>query len=876
MNMTDQLRLQPDLSVLVEESSIELNYPQISLPSPLATLLHHSASTTMANRSEPDNPDPALSESWTNLSDADYSLDDDLRSETTDAASLLDHTGPDDVHSIDERTSDTGSEGAHSDRSMSQDLSPHESLIDSAKTLRTESVSALQESRLGHPISLRPAANSDKTEFEEVTQILEVFNDKDADEIAGCVPSGEDCCRIVGRVCMTISKNNLDVAAPFRLLYIGDKWARAEILAKIGDLLMAGPEPRQNRHKMDASRYHVVPSSCNSDSPSNHPDLVPIKTQIIVDDCFTAASIKNEGEDDHIFLSFKNGSLYSSRWNGTIHEVSSPSPWTPPDLAIFFLAHDDPAELRQRHQIAHDFVSRHQIPWLIISETRWWTESFTDRSIDHMSPHFRIAAEFEQDQAEASELRRLPIDLETFGRLEPGQLNKNFACLYNHARTRKITNACSHSSTSSSGKKASETGKAVCRDSSESNIWGSFFGDSPLRRIILMAAAGLMSLFIGLVACRISVTLLMHFLSSAGDISELSPATTWSHQPSPVATISDKTAAIIQTASSAVASGSNTASKGLATIYTPSELAEMITSKSLQSTNKSENFQVHSIGDCHIVVKTPRGFKVRSKSVPFDVVVARGVQVIDSSLSKLFDGVYTVHVNGEEAYGLLNVTIRRHKSSILEEHQVDFGAKWLMMAGWKKAAQIASEQIRNDLETAQGTLSAAYEQLSEDLQFKAKGVSKKAARQAKKISHHSRLFLESMTSLLKMETNRLRYATTSEQQDTYNALSKRAELAFQALVVYAHTTNQRGRDVLENILVSAGQTAEHLQQQSMRVDLADVQNKMQEYMRSERLAKAQERAKQIVRDTSSSWRERRALRRARRSGCGQKGTACNR
>lgn len=877
--MTNTRPTQLDSSELVDQLSVELTYPQIPIPASFIDLLSHSFPTNMANESQSDNQDAALSESWATLSDADYSFDDDLHSETTDAASLVDNIGPDDVHSIDEQPSDAGSQDVRSDKDMGQELPPQSSLVESTKTLGTESVGALKGSRLGRPIALECLGSQTETAFAEVTQAIYSFSDKEAEEIMGKSLNGDEHSQIVGSVCMTISKNSLNLDRPFRLLYIGDGTARAEILAKVGDVLMAGPEPQRGQRRLDSSRYHVVLPSDASDASSNRADLIPIRTQIIVDDCTTAASIKHEQAPDQIFLSFKNGSLYSSRWNGTTYEVSSASKWSNPDLAVFFVAHEDDSISRQRQQLAHAFVSRHRIPALIISEDTSWASRFNDIPIDHRAPHLRIEAQKTPISGEASTLRRLPIGLEIFGSLESDQLNKNFAHLCRHASHEINVDAFRQASVSrhaSRDRSPPGTRQARCQNSSKPTTLHSLCTDTPLLRTIILAVGGLLSLVMVAMAGKVAMALFLYLLSRAGDSSQLSPATAWSPQSSSARTFLDKAPSVIQTASAAVVTSNRAVSNCLVTVDTRSDLAGLITSKSLHATNKSENFQVHSIGDGHIVVKTPRGFKDRNKSPSFDVVVARGLEVLDSSLSKLFDGVYTVRVNREEAYGLLNVTIRRQKSSTLEKHQVDFGAQWLKVAGWRKAAQLASEQVRTDLETAQIVLSTAYDHVSEDVQFKAHDISKKAAQQAKKFSQQSRLFLHTTAELLKTKSNKLRNARNEERQEAYRALSKRAELAFQALVVHAHTTNEQGRAIIDKILDSAGQTAERIHQKTPHIELADVQSRMLEYMRSERLAKAQERAKQIVKDTSTSWRQRRASRKASRAGCGRKGRACNR
>jgi hypothetical protein len=877
--MTNASSTQLDSSGLVDQLPVELAYPQIPIPSSFIDLLSHSFPTIMAHESQSDNQDAALSESWATLSDAGYSYDDDLHSETTDAASLVDNIGPDDVHSIDGQPSEADSQDVHSDKDVGQELCSQSALVESTKTLGIEGVSALNGSRLGRSIVLEPFGSRTEAEFAEVTQAIHSFSDNEAEEIMGHGLHANEHSQLIGSVCMTISKNSLNLHRPFRLLYVGEGAARAEILTKIGDVLMARPEPRRGEHRLDSSRYHVVLPSDASDSSSNHPDLIPIRTQIIVDDCTTAASIKHEQAPDQIFLSFRNGSLYSSRWNGTTYEVSSASQWSKPDLAVFFVVHDDDSISRQRQKLAHAFALRHQIPALIITESTSWASRSNDMRIDFQTPHLRIEAQDTPIPGQVTTCRRLPIDLETFECLESDQLNRNFAHICRRANqdfnvdSSRPVSVSRHASTNRS---PSGRTKAQRRDSSKPATLRSLCNDSPLLGTMILTAGGLLSLVMVAVAGKVAVMMFLYLISRAGYSGQTSPATLWSPQPSSSVAILDKSTAVYQTASVAVVTSTTAVSNSLATVDTPLDMAELITSKTLHATNKSENFQVHSIGDGHIVVKTPRGFKVRNKSSPFEVTVARGSEALDSSLSILFDGVYTVRIGREEAYGLLNVTIRRQRSSTLEKHQVDFGAKWLKVAGWRKAAHLAFEQVRTDLENAQTAFSAAYDHLSEDVQFKAHDISKKAAQQGQKFSQHSRRFLNTTAALLKVKSDQLRHTSKQERQAAYKVLAKRADLAFQALVVHAHTTNEQGRAILDSILIRAGQTAERVHQKTQHIELADVQNEILEYLRSERLAKAQERAKQIVNDTYTSWRQRRACRKGSRAGCGRKSRGFNR
>lgn len=868
--MTNKSSPQLESSELVPQSSVELTYPIIPLPAYLVDLVSLSVSTNMSHESQSDYQDTTLSESWATLSDADYSFDDDLQSETTDAASLLDNTGPEDVHSIADRSSDVGSQDGYGDRDVSQPPHRQGYPAESTRVADTEGVGAFEASHLAHTIELEPTESKTETEWSEVKRTIYLFNGKEVNRIMGQDWSRDEHSQYIGSVCMTISKSRLKLDRPFRLLYIGNMSARAEILTKVGDVLVSGSEAQRAGRQQGSANHEVVLPSHGSESLTKPPDLTKIDTGVIVNDCVTATSIRHNQSPDQIFLGFKNGSLHSSWWADKAYKISSGSGWAAPDLAIFFVAHDDHPALKRRQQLAHTFACRHQIPRLVICEDTSYAARFSDLLTDHRTPHLRIEDRKDRALEPTPTLSYLPIDLETFVRLDSEQLNKNFAFLSKGGSDDLTGNTSGHSSppTHAIRHETPPSKRGACDETPSMAVelcaWGL---NNQFLAAIALTVSGLISLTVGLVAYNATLALSMQFLSRAGGVSDMSLAPAWSLQPLSTATMSGKALSVIETAGVAVVTSNSAVPKSLATMDMPSDFAELMTSKSVPTINKSEDFQVHGIGDCHIVIQTPRGFKVRNKSVPFDVVVARGGHVLDSSFSKLFDGVYTIRVDRAEAYGLLNVTIRRHKSSMMEEHQVDFGAQWLKVAGWKKAAQVASEHVRTDLDTAQAALSAAYGQLSGDVQFKARHLSRRATWQAKKFSQQSRLFVESTAKLLSAKSDQLRHATNHERQEAYQLLSTRVDLALRALLVYAHTMNERGRAVVENILTSVGQAAEQIQQNAPHVDVVDIQNKMQDYLRSERLAKAQERAKWIVKDTSTSWRQRKAARSAKRTGC---------
>lgn len=126
-------------------------------------------------------------------------------------------------------------------------------------------------------------------------------------------------------------------------------------------------------------------------------------------------------------------------------------------------------------------------------------------------------------------------------------------------------------------------------------------------------------------------------------------------------------------------------------------------------------FEVQVVGDCHVVIKLPA--KLDSTKRPnFKVTVKRREEIVPYELSRLFDGVYTLKLNKEDAHGVLNVTISAFKPPLNHVTQVDFGVPWLKVANWKRAAQAVSLRFSKDLKTAYTNGSKIQDRLSAQLQ----------------------------------------------------------------------------------------------------------------------------------------------------------------
>ena len=130
----------------------------------------------------------------------------------------------------------------------------------------------------------------------------------------------------------------------------------------------------------------------------------------------------------------------------------------------------------------------------------------------------------------------------------------------------------------------------------------------------------------------------------------------------------------------------------------------------------SNNFELQVVGDCHVVLKSPRSF-VAKKQPKFSVGVTRRESALSYELSKLFEGVYSLKLDREDAHGLVNVTISTtvSKTPLTQTTQVDFGTPWLKIANWKRAASAMSSKFAQDLNAAQTSLSRAYNRLCTDV-----------------------------------------------------------------------------------------------------------------------------------------------------------------
>jgi hypothetical protein len=142
-----------------------------------------------------------------------------------------------------------------------------------------------------------------------------------------------------------------------------------------------------------------------------------------------------------------------------------------------------------------------------------------------------------------------------------------------------------------------------------------------------------------------------------------------------------------------------------------------------ESKSMADEFQFQVVGDCHVIIKLPPG----AKQNKFDAVVERDGEQLPFELSKIFDSVYTLRLNREDAYGLVNLTVSmRSRRAKLQTLELDFGTPWLKMENWKRSAQALSSYLRRDIGHAQTGLTDIYSRFTTDVQLWVGDVVKKS------------------------------------------------------------------------------------------------------------------------------------------------------
>lgn len=755
------------------------------------------------------------------MTNPDFNSEDDARTESTDTASLVGHSGPDDVFDLDETesNSEVGAIDTGRDVSDSQEISPN--AYPTQPSLHSLDSTITPDPHASDSIEFEEPERWPDVERVELKHTVHFFDEEEVAEIAVHSPPELLGHQLFASVRMTMTREDLRVTRPFRILYLGGhQEIKSAILTKIGDALVAnaglGVSPT-----LDSSMYHVLQTSYH---PGSSPtELVPIDAQLVVDECVAATSQKTGfRQADQITLAFKKGQSWSSVWDESSYIVQAKSQWTPPDIAVFFIPEQEAVLDRQSRTYAHVFMNRHNIPTMMISEKCLWRGYKGVMPFDHKSLHGCVESRA-SSRTDSRVLKRLPIDLNTFQSIIPGQLNRNLACLTG-LYARKNTPAPSTATSNNADNAGFKSFPDIEKYPLSKSIYAQRTHVS--RMLKTPFVLGILATIVALVLGQ-SLMTIGHIYSSRSSVSVLPAALSSSVVAYPPS----------MTGPSVLSPNTIAPPKNIATVDSKRELQKLLTPE-LEAANKSDKFQVYVIGDCHMIIKPPRYFASKKKVPAFHVQISRGDQALSHNLSRLFDGVFTTQLDREEAYGPINVTITTMKPLTTQMTEVDFGTPWLKIASWKKAAQMVSAKLQKDVDAAQKELAVIVHRVSTDLQVRLQAAREIALDHA--VNDHKVLHAKSkaLVEVAKVQTVAVSKRVTKEVSVASTYLAKQLEVANREVAVFVkyawHTAYEKGVA---------------LHQASSQADLGKT---FQDARRSKVLATAQERAARLVKHSAKN------------------------
>ncbi|KAI5836832.1 hypothetical protein DFP73DRAFT_343398 [Morchella snyderi] len=514
--------------------------------------------------------------------------------------------------------------------------------------------------------------------------------------------------KLFATVRQTMSKSQLVMNEPFRVLYIGSTVAKDDIITKLGGALAVPiTESTSSLSSWESgskgSRFNVIPvSSFGTRSCSPEVELVEsFGVEMAVDVCTTAKSSKRENRPDTICLWLNGNQSVQSTYGEDGPEITTPG-WKLPHLAVVFSSDDDNTQKRMTRVYARSFMARHSVPTLVISQNTLYHKPTENFALDTRSVHMCLESQSESKYGNLVH-KRLPVDLSTFLNLDVRQLNRNLACITGISSSQEISPApVGRTRTSSSAlfnplmRDVEKTPHRQDGNATGSLYWIREQKRDDLWKLFLVGWV----LVCGLAGATFAIAY-MKFSKSSIEVEDITETVI---KAVTAITASSTTVLAVPTSISAFTSiyTAMQSTPSISTACGPKmDISSLIYDSSLLSLNESDQFSIHVIGDNHILVRPPQKYLLLKKPPALFVEVTRGGAKIEAELSKPFDGVYTLKLDAEEAWGLMNVSLWTKQKPVMKETlEVDFGSPWLKLSGWKKVAGQKKTELQTLIEQA--------------------------------------------------------------------------------------------------------------------------------------------------------------------------------
>jgi hypothetical protein len=665
-----------------ETSSTSLRLPTPVVDQRLSSWIESTAAATMSTRSEALSDEGNLGESAYEFIDTDEESRDD---NATESVASTDFGRPDDVasladteHSGDETGEDDGPDtsGPGLDQNVEQAFSTPTIGRSSAIMIEELDKPLTQSIEFEEPYSLGAETISVKHTVSE-------FNEKQTASTAQDMKLQSPPKRLAVSIRQTMTKQGLSTRDPLRILYVGSHSAKQDIIHKIASSVTASVESRKRSQQLRHSPqlYNVVPVSAFGSERTPEIELMHSSGyQINVEDCTFAQSLKFEDapeKPDVIKLTLDDNFSYHSVPEGQGFIVEPH--WELPHVAIFYCSDNDDLIARRTTTIARKFMSRHNIPSIVISHKQLFDRGQC-MSLDQHSIHMCLESRDPNGRGSIIH-RRLPIDLASFLNIDARQMNRNLAYITGlHERFDCPTPAVTSKKIDNSLINPPDIEKTTSYNITDSvNFIRNRNGAEwrallPVGLLILSVFAAVLT---GIPSYRFSTAPAISINSRTMSAVPISTSSTSSATPF--------SSVISTSASGTVKTSTRTVTVTHAQSQGPNSLA-VVPSKDLG--NVSQNSQtsakpVHKssvctaeiLGDRELLIRIPSATKLSwLTKEAMSVNITRGNITVDTERAYSSDEGIVLLLPKKEAYGVLNISvITTKKPRVNETFQVHFG-----------------------------------------------------------------------------------------------------------------------------------------------------------------------------------------------------------
>lgn len=559
----------------------------------------------------------------------------------------------------------------------------------------------------------------------DVSCTVKVLDGSEHDKLCKTFNLHQGPVSLVGTVRQKMASTGLRVAEPYKVMFVGPASVKETIFQKIGSALASSFDLASTRSETGLSKFTVVPISFGG---GESPEVLLVDSlglDMNIEECISASLVADGSSHDNISLKLNDHRVIQSSKRRLTNNFVLSENYRLPDLAILFIPDHEAISAKQRRILVRSFMIRHNVPVIVIASKTEWHNFSQAITLDLRTPHICLEARGPQGQVQQV-LRRLPVDMQTFLDIDSAQMGRNLACIASESTMFKTTEdgECRPAQQNLNFTAVVKSwSKCVRSRIGRDSRYLSYYRNCLLAALLLYGIAVASMRTLGTASAP---------KPSYIDLNTNKPNPPYFRLASTSSVPSSMTSQASISSSSILASaGDRSSSKNFNLGHLNTDLASVLLEPALTpnslAPNKSDKFKLHVVGDCHVILTPPKWFAQLKKAPTLLFKVTRQAEPLRHEFSTLFDGVYALKLAREDAYGALNISVSTAKKPrVNETFQVDFGTPWLKIAGWKRAAQAITEQVREEFQSAQTGLNLAYGQTSTGVQAFMRNAVKKA------------------------------------------------------------------------------------------------------------------------------------------------------